>query len=143
MFPFDMDEDDERELSAITDAEEEQEPLPEYEIDFETMTLTGRLINGIAAVKQWIHICLGTSRYIYPQYPWTYGQDFEELMGESYTEDELRPILERMITEALSENDEITGISEFDVTKDGDKVTVTFKVETIYGDDIYEHSIRY
>ena len=140
MFPFDMDEEDERELFTATDLEEEKEPLPEYEIDFETMTLTGRLIDGVAAVKQWIKLCLGTSRYVYPQYPWTYGQDFDELVGRGYTEGDLRPILERMIKEALSENKEITGISDFKVKKEGDKVTASFKVETIYGNDEYSHS---
>ena len=141
MFPFDMDEDDEKELATTVVSEDENEPAPEYEINFETMTLTGRMIAGIDAVKQWIRLCLETPRYIYSQYPWTYGQDFDELVGRTYSAGDLRPILERMITEALSENKEITSVSNFRVTKEGDKVTVSFIVNTIYGDTDYIHSM--
>lgn len=143
MFPFDMDEEDEIEMTAAATPEDESEPAPEYELDFETMTLTGRMITGIAAVKQWIRLCLGTPRYRYTQYPWTYGQDFEELIGKSRSEGDLRPILERMVNEALSQNKEITAISDFDVKKEGDKVTVSFRVKTVYGNDKYSQSIPY
>ena len=139
MFPFDMDEDYEVELEEIE--VEDTEPAPEYELDFDTMTLTGRMITGIDSVKQWIRICLEVPRYRYTQYPWTYGQDFEELIGKGYSEQSLKPMLERMTEEALSQNDEIKGISRFSVKKDGSHVTMSFLVSTIYGDTEYQHKI--
>ena len=142
MFPFDLDEDDEILDTPIIVTEEETEPLPEYEIDFNTMTLTGRLISGIEAVKQWVKLCLEIPRYVYPQYPWTYGQDFEELVGKNYSVGDLKPRLYRMVTEALAENSDITGIEDFSVSKDGDKVTVNFKIQTIYGDVDYSKDIE-
>ena len=142
MFPFDMDEDDEIVMEESTESEDEKEPAPEYEIDFETMTLTGREISGIDAVKQWIKICLGIPRYEHTQYSWQYGQDFSELIGKSYTESALRPFLENMISEALSMNDDIVSCHDFDVTKKGDTVTVKFEVETIYGDTDSEVQIN-
>ena len=136
MFPFDMDEEDETEIVSNN---EETEPSPEYEIDFDTMTLTGRMITGIDAVKQWIRLCLEVPRYRYTQYPWTYGQDFEELIGRSYTEGDLKPILEKMVNEAFSLNSEIKAVTNFDVKKDGDHVTMSFNVSTDYGDTDYQH----
>ena len=133
MYPFDMDEEDEKEIAELTESEDEKEPSPEYEIDFDTMTLTGRLITGIDAVKQWIKICLGIPRYEHTQYSWSYGQDFADLFGKSYTERELKPILERMIKEALSMNEDIVSCNDFNITKKGDLVTINFRVETIYG----------
>ena len=140
MFPFDMDEDDEVELEETYEEVEDAEPAPEYEIDFETMTLTGRMITGVDAIKQWIRLCLEVPRYRYTQYPWTYGQDFEELIGKSYSQEELRPILERMVTEALSENTEIKSVTDFTVIKKGDHVTMSFTVSTDYGDTDYQHT---
>ena len=140
MFPFDLDESDELELNSVAENEDEVETPPEYEIDFDTMTLTGRMISGVDAVKQWIKICLGVPRYIHTQYSWTYGQDFEDLIGRTYTANELKPIMERMITEALSLNSDITGIQDLEVEKNGTKVTVTFTVNTVYGDTEVEHT---
>jgi len=134
MFPFDMDEDDERALTTDTESEEEKEPAPEYEIDFDTMTLTGRLITGIDAVKQWVRICLEIPRYEHTQYSWAYGQEFESLIGKGYTEAEIRPIIQRMIEEALSQNEDITSVGDFDIKKNGDRVTAAFRIETIYGE---------
>ena len=137
MFPFDMDEDDEL---ALVSENIETEPAPEYEIDFDTMTLTGRMITGVDAVKQWIRLCLEVPRYRYTQYPWTYGQDFEELIGKGYSEATLKPMLERMTEEALSQNTDIKGLSRFSVKKDGDHVTMSFLVDTVYGDADVQYS---
>lgn len=137
MFPFDMDEDDEITLVSET---VETEPAPEYEIDFDTMTLTGRMITGVDAVKQWIRLCLEVPRYRYTQYPWTYGQDFEDMIGRTYSEGDLKPILERMVNEALSLNSEIKSVTDFKVKKDNDHVTMSFRVSTIYGDADMQHS---
>jgi hypothetical protein len=133
MFPFDMDEEDEVDMTELTEGEDEKEPAPEYEIDFDTMTLTGRTITGIAAVKQWIKICLGIPRYEHTQYSWAYGQEFEDMLGRGYTEKELKPILERMVKEALTMNEDITSCHDFKITKESDKVTILFMVDTIYG----------
>lgn len=141
MFPFDMDEADELELTAMAEAVNETEIKPEYEIDFDTMQLTGRMITGIDAVKQWIKLCLDTPRYRYTQYPWNYGTDFDELVGKGYTLGDLKPILKRMVTEALSENKEIKSVSDFVIEKNGDYVSMSFRVETDYGDADYSQNI--
>ena len=141
MFPFDMDEADELELTAMAEAVNETEIKPEYEIDFDTMQLTGRMITGIDTVKQWIKLCLDTPRYRYTQYPWNYGADFDELVGKGYTLGDLKPILKRMVTEALSENKEIKSVSDFVIEKNGDYVSMSFRVETDYGDADYSQNI--
>jgi hypothetical protein len=43
-------------------------------------------------------------------------------------------MLEKMIREALSQNEDITSVYDFRITKDGSYVTVLFHVDTIYGD---------
>ena len=66
MFPFDIDED---EITPVI--EEEKEPT-DYEIDFNTGRLTGKIITGLDAIIQWVRIVLSTDRYYYPQYIRTY-----------------------------------------------------------------------
>ncbi|MBE6022763.1 MAG: DUF2634 domain-containing protein [Cellulosilyticum sp.] len=56
----------------------------EYEFDFGNNTLTGKILEGKAALKMWIYKALLTSRYTYPIYSWDYGQDLDELIGQGY-----------------------------------------------------------
>ena len=51
MFPFDLED----ELEIIQ--EETKEPK-DYEIDFKTGKLTGRMVTGIKAIEQWIYLAL-------------------------------------------------------------------------------------
>ena len=42
----------------------------EYGIDFNTGQLTGRIVEGIEAIKVWVWLCLRTQRFRYPIYSW-------------------------------------------------------------------------
>ena len=57
MFPFDIEVEDEEEV-----IEEERALNTDYEIDFNTGRLTGRIITGLAAVVQWTRLTLATER---------------------------------------------------------------------------------
>ena len=52
MFPFDLDDDE-----IDVEQREEKEPR-DYEIDFKTGKLTGKIITGKKAIEQWIIIVL-------------------------------------------------------------------------------------
>lgn len=140
MFPFDLDENDEIQLeeSQVT----ETEPVDEYEIDFETMTLTGRMISGIDALKQRIKIALGVPRYEFTQYSWEFGADFSQLIGKTYTVKKLTPIVDRMVREALSDMDDIESINSVTLDIIRDKVTVYIDISTIYGNDTIETELE-
>lgn len=127
MFPFDVD-DDELDVEA-----DDEETLRDYEINLETGKLTGRMIEGLDVIKQRINIILGTNRYIYNQYSWDHGCDLYTLIGHVYKHDYLVSEAKRMITEALSEEDYIEDLREFNVSVEKDKMTVSFIVDTIYG----------
>lgn len=108
----------------------------EYEIDFETGQLTGRIVEGLDAVKVWIWIVLQTAKnrfYIYSQ---DFGQDFDELVGTSYTQGYVEMEYERMIEECLSGNEYIEGIEnyEFRIDEKGE-ISINFKIRTIFGEE--------
>lgn len=117
--------------------EEETEDLPEpveYGIDFKTGELTGELVTGIEAIKVWIYLALRTPRYRHTIFTWDYGIEIEDLIGKGYSEEYIQSEAERMFEETLTVSDYIESVSDIEVTKDGDKINIKGKVNTIYGE---------
>ena len=129
MFPFDIDEDDE----LIIEEEETRSEPTDYEIDFTTGELTGKIITGLAAVIQWIRLALETERYFYNQFSWEYGSEIKTLIGQSFSEEYITSEVQRMVTDALSTSEDIDSISSLEVAMNGDSLRVDFTVNTPYG----------
>ena len=127
MFPFvDNEEEDEQEESLY---------IPrEYGIDFETGQLSGKIVEGYDALLVWAWLALQTPRYRYYIYSENYGQEYEDLIGKSYSTELTDSELERMTEECLTENPYITGIENFSCVMIEEKVTVTFSLITELGD---------
>lgn len=119
----------------VTVSTEKTQIVPkEYEIDFVTGQLTGRIVEGKEAVKVWIWLALQTPRYRYYIYTWDYGNDFEELIGQGYTEEYILAETQRMTEDCLLVNKYIQGITEFSVSMTGSTLTISFVADTIYGE---------
>ena len=118
----------------VTLKTDEKQIIPkEYEIDFKTGQLTGRIVEGKEAIKVWIWLVLQTPRYRYYVYTWDYGNEFEDLIGQGYTEEYIGAEAQRMTEECLLVNEHIQSISDFGVSMEGDTLTVSFTANTIYG----------
>lgn len=122
------------ESNATVSIEKQQIVPKEYEIDFETGQLTGRVVEGKEAVRVWIWLALQTPRYRYYIYTWDYGNDFEELIGQGYTEEYIAAETQRMTEDCLLVNEHIQGITEFSVNMADSTLTISFAVDTIYGE---------
>lgn len=126
MFPFVDNEEDEQEESLY---------IPkEYGINFETGQLSGKIVEGYEALLVWTWLALKTPRYRYYIYSGDYGQEYEDLIGKSYSIELTDSELERMTEECLTENPYITGIENFSCKKNEEKVTVSFSLITELGD---------
>lgn len=123
-------EDDEE----LEELEEETKPPKEYGIDFETGQLTGEIVEGKEAIKVWIWLVLQTPRYRYYIYTWDYGNEFEDLIGQGYTEEYIEAEAQRMTEDCLLVNENIQSITEFSVSMVSDTLTISFTANTIYGD---------
>lgn len=127
-------------MFPFTDNEEEEEQeeslyIPrEYGINFETGQLSGKIVEGYDALLVWAWLVLQTPRYRYYIYSENYGQEYEDLIGKSYSTELTDSELERMTEECLTENPYITGIENFSCVKIEEKVTVTFSLITELGD---------
>lgn len=128
MFPF-IDADDEDGIQ-----EPEQYIPKEYGINFETGQLSGKIVEGYDAILVWAWLALHTSRYRYYIYSEDYGQEYEDLIGKSYSPELTQSELERMTEECLMENPYITGIENFSCIKEEEKVTISFSLITTLGD---------
>ena len=106
----------------------------EYEFDFNTSQLTGKILEDKAALKIWIYKTLLTQRYIYPIYSWDYGQDLEELIGQGYEADFIKSEVERRIQECLMINDYIMRCHSFNVNHINDTLHITFIADTTFGE---------
>ena len=106
----------------------------EYEFDFSTNTLTGKVLEGKESLKMWICKALLTPRYTYPIYTWDYGQDLDELIGQGYEVDYIKSEVERRVTECLMINKRITRCHGFDIKLINDTLHITFTAETIFGE---------
>lgn len=129
MFPFDIDD-----AELDVEVEEDKEPS-DYEIDFETGKLTGRIITGLPAIKQWVMLVLGTDKYYYTQYSWNHGCELRDLIGKGFKQDYIESEVKRIITDALSMSKDIKGISNLVVSYEGDTLTAAFTLDTIYGSE--------
>lgn len=111
--------------------EDDRMPSYTYYIDFDRNRIIGT-VDDIEAVKQAIYLILQTERYESIIYNWYYGVEFDTLIGKS--RELITSELERRIREALTEDDRINRISDFDIEFTSDKAIVSFTVNTIFGD---------
>lgn len=84
------------------------------------------------AVLQSVYVLLNVERYTYPIYSRNYGVELSELIGKP--KDYAMSEIKRLITEALSQDDRITGVTDWEFTTGRNTVTTSFTINTIYGD---------
>ena len=106
----------------------------EYEFDFNSGKLTGRILEGKEALKMWIYKSLMTKRYAHPIYTWDYGQDLEELIGKGYEQGFIASEVERRVKECLMINEHIAGCSNFEISLQNDTLHISFTAQTTYGE---------
>ena len=106
-----------------------------YLFDFTTgdfIVRDGKLIecDGIDAIKVWIEKILRTEKGRYPIYDNTeYGCRLEDLIiGNSYTTEFIEAELKREIEDALKQNHRITSVTNFNITRNTNAITVTLEV---------------
>lgn len=122
----------------ISELEIEKQPSKTYKFNIENNTITG-YCDGLEAVKQSIYCILNTERFDYLIYSWNYGIEIKNLIGEPHTY--AIPELERVITEALMQDDRIVEVTDFKFETIKNEIIITFKVITTEGETIIEKAV--
>lgn len=86
---------------------------------------------GLDAMRQAVEITLANERFRWQIYNSNFGTELNDLPGqeEAYIESELP----RRIQDAFSVDDRILSVEDFQFVRDGDTLTVSFIVQTVYG----------
>lgn len=87
--------------------------------------------DDLDAIKQSIYLILSTERYAFIIYSWDFGVELVDLIGQPmpYVMSELP----RRITEALTQDDRIEDVVDFEFERNGKKLHTTFTVVTTAG----------
>ena len=124
-----------------TDTEVTAYSIREYEIDFKTHQLTGRIVEGVDALCVWAYLAVRAKRYKWVIYSWYYGEEYTNLIGYSYSEEYLKSEVQRYVEECLLENEHITAIEDLEVTQIKDRLTIRFNLVTDVGSKEVEMNV--
>lgn len=128
LFPFATDEE-----KILASEEVTASSIREYDIDYATGRLTGKIVEGVDALCVWAYLALKAKRYRWVIYSWYYGAEYFELIGSSHSNEYLVSEVQRYMEECLFENEHITGVEELEVSHINDKLSVKFKLITDLG----------
>lgn len=92
------------------------------------------------AVLQTVYLILNVERYAFPIYSRNYGSELSDLIGKPM--DFAMSEIKRRITEALTQDDRITGVDNWSFETGNRWVRASFTVNTIYGDLTAEKEVE-
>lgn len=109
----------------------EEQPSRTWGIDKTTNRIV-RDVEGLQAVRQAVDIILHVERFAWQIYRSYSGMEWEGLIGQQvgYVAAELQ----RRLKEALAMDNRIVGISNFTYAVQGDALSASFTVNSVYGD---------
>lgn len=102
-----------------------------WHIDFEKNRVVGT-IDEIEAVRQAVYIILSTERYKYLIYDASFGSELGTLIHRPYAV--AMSEAKRMITDALRQDDRITDVTDFEITRDGTRLIINATIHSVYGE---------
>jgi hypothetical protein len=115
------------------------DPSLTYKLDFTSKRIMG-YVDERMAVFQAVHKILSTDRYSCVIYDWSYGHELIDLVGQDFGY--ICAELPRIVEEALTQDERITGVSGMQISKKGlDVLEVSFSVDTIFGSIPYSMEV--
>ena len=129
MFPFEED------TEELKEGEENEYYPKEYDIDFSSGKLNGKIAEGSRALAVWAYFAIKIERYRFVQYSWDYGSEINNLIGYTYSDEYIKSEINRLITECLETNGYIAGITDLDINRSKEKINIKFRLLTEYGEE--------
>lgn len=115
----------------LVEFETQQQPGRTYKLDINHGCVKG-ITDDADALLQAVYLILATERYQYPIYSYDYGVELSDLIGAS--QDYVMSEVKRRITEALTQDDHINSVDDWEFENTEKSLVVTFTVHSIYGD---------
>ncbi|OBR62389.1 hypothetical protein A7K91_01865 [Paenibacillus oryzae] len=106
------------------------QPSATWRMDLERGVISGKT-DGLHAIKQAVFKILQSQRFRHVIYSGNYGNELAELVGRQPSFVQLEA--QRMLEEALLQDDRIIAVEGVKVSQRGDQAVVTFTVHSDYG----------
>ena len=113
-----------------TDIQLTSRPSRTWIIDRQTMQV-GYMDEGLESVRQAVEIALNVERFRWQIYNTNFGNELNDLIGDDA--DYIKSEFQRMVDDALSVDDRVIDTSDYTFSVDGDSITITFTVNTVFG----------
>ena len=113
-----------------TDIQLTSRPSKTWIIDRQTMQV-GYMDEGLESVRQAVEIALNVERFRWQIYNTNFGNELNDLIGDDA--DYIMSEFQRMVDDALSVDDRVIDTSDYTFSVDGDSITITFTVNTVFG----------
>lgn len=127
-------------LSSVTVIRPTSLPTRTYRVDYGAGRIRG-MVDRREAMVQAVRKILATQRFEHLIYSWNYGTEWDALFGKSRQVVESE--LERVLAEALKQDDRVTGVSVTFIKWTGRNCCdVAVTVETIFGTIQEEATVR-
>lgn len=108
------------------------QPSRTYSLDLTNGRLGG-MLDGKEAIRQFILKTIKTARFRFLVYNDEYGSELEDLIGQDVPIDLLETEIKRVITESLIYDERIEAVTNFVITRDSDRLFISFDVDTVEG----------
>ena len=103
------------------------QPSRTYALNIDTGELGG-FVDGADAIEQFAKKAIMTARYRFPTYDFAYGCELEDIIGRDVSAALLETEIPRVIREALIYDERILDVTGFEITRDSDKLFVSFLI---------------
>lgn len=113
-----------------TDIQLTSRPSRTWIIDRQTMQVS-YMDEGLESVRQAVEIALNVDRFRWQIYNTNFGNELNDLIGDDA--DYIKSEFQRMVDDALSVDDRVIDTSDYTFSVDGDSITITFTVNTVFG----------
>jgi len=113
-----------------TDIHLTSRPSRTWIIDRQTMQV-GYMDEGLESVRQAVEIALNVERFRWQIYNTNFGNELNDLVGDDA--DYIKSEFPRMVDDALSVDDRVIDTADYAFDINGDSMTVSFTVNTVFG----------
>ena len=96
------------------------------------------IVSGLPAIKSWAWRALYTERFLNEVYSWNYGNEMMRVIGSMWDPDVKISELSRYCRECLMASPYIIGVRDIVVTFADARVTMSCRIDTVYGTDQLE-----
>nr|DAZ07867.1 MAG TPA: Protein of unknown function (DUF2634) [Caudoviricetes sp.] len=130
-----------RPVGAVDIKTTEVYPNKTYQMQIDDDRINGIITGNLEAIEQAVYKILNTERYQYLIYSWNYGVELADLFGKPIPF--VLPEIPRRIKEALTQDDRITDVTNFDLNYDkSGSILAKFTVVTVYGNLQEQKEVR-